>query len=180
MTVWELRTAERAVVPSASAELFVIEGPAKGHRHVFEDELLIGREAPGIGALGGDEQLSRRHALVRRTQDGRPSILDLNSRNGTFVNELRIAATCYLEPEDRVRVGRSVFGVKLGPSAHGDPPQPANPSSSVRVSPGGRAPELDSEMPGYRHEAELAALLSPRVAAALAAAGIRRIGFSDL
>ncbi len=44
----------------------------------------------------------------------------------------------------------------------------------------GRSPELDGEMPDYRHEAELAALTSPRVAAALRAAGIRRIAFSDL
>jgi hopanoid biosynthesis associated protein HpnK len=44
----------------------------------------------------------------------------------------------------------------------------------------GRSPELDREMPDYRHEAELGALLSPRVAAALRAAGVRRIAFSDL
>ncbi len=44
----------------------------------------------------------------------------------------------------------------------------------------GRAPELDRQMPAYRHEAELAALVSPRIGEALRAAGIRRIAFSDL
>jgi hopanoid biosynthesis associated protein HpnK len=44
----------------------------------------------------------------------------------------------------------------------------------------GRSPELDREMPAYRHEAELAALTSQRVATALRAAGVRRIAFSDL
>jgi hopanoid biosynthesis associated protein HpnK len=44
----------------------------------------------------------------------------------------------------------------------------------------GSCPELDRRMPGYRHQAELAALTSPGVGAALRAAGIRPIAFSDL
>jgi hopanoid biosynthesis associated protein HpnK len=44
----------------------------------------------------------------------------------------------------------------------------------------GRCPEIERQMPGYRHEAELAALTSPGVGAALRAAGIRPIAFSDL
>lgn len=44
----------------------------------------------------------------------------------------------------------------------------------------GRSAELDRDMAHYRHEDELAALTSPRVAAALAAAGARRIAFRDL
>ncbi len=44
----------------------------------------------------------------------------------------------------------------------------------------GRDATLDVLMPEYRHEEELAALLSPAVAAALDAAGIARIGYGDL
>jgi hopanoid biosynthesis associated protein HpnK len=43
-----------------------------------------------------------------------------------------------------------------------------------------RSPELDREMPAYHHQAELAALTNPGVAAALRAAGVRRIAFGDL
>lgn len=43
-----------------------------------------------------------------------------------------------------------------------------------------RCPELERQMPAYRHQAELAALTSPGVGAALAAAGARRIAFGDL
>jgi hopanoid biosynthesis associated protein HpnK len=43
-----------------------------------------------------------------------------------------------------------------------------------------RSPELDRRMPHYQHEGELAALVSPRVGAALRATGVERIGFSDL
>ncbi len=44
----------------------------------------------------------------------------------------------------------------------------------------GRAPELDDQMPAYRHQDELAALTQPGLRDALRAAGIRRIAFSDL
>ena len=41
-------------------------------------------------------------------------------------------------------------------------------------------PELLRSTPGYHHEAELAAALSPRVRVALAQSGVRLSGFSDL
>jgi len=43
-----------------------------------------------------------------------------------------------------------------------------------------RAPALDRFMADYRHEDELAALLSPRVRAAVAAAGLTPCGYADL
>ncbi len=43
-----------------------------------------------------------------------------------------------------------------------------------------RCPELDRQMPAYHHQAELAALTSPAVAAALRAAAVDRIAFGDL
>jgi hypothetical protein len=43
-----------------------------------------------------------------------------------------------------------------------------------------RCPEIERTMPGYRHEQELRALLSPRVRDALQAAGAERIAFVDL
>jgi chitin disaccharide deacetylase len=44
----------------------------------------------------------------------------------------------------------------------------------------GRAPEIDRGVPSYRHEAELAALTSPEVRAAIERLGIRRVTFADL
>jgi len=44
----------------------------------------------------------------------------------------------------------------------------------------GRCPELDRHTPGYRNEAELAALVSPRVAEALERRGVELIAFADL
>lgn len=70
-----------------NATLTVLEGPASGQRGPFVGELLIGRSAAGIGALAGDELLSRRHAIIRRDRDGRVYVADLDSRSATWVNE---------------------------------------------------------------------------------------------
>jgi hopanoid biosynthesis associated protein HpnK len=43
-----------------------------------------------------------------------------------------------------------------------------------------RCPEIDRTMPDYRHEDELAALISPRVRAEIERLGVRPIGFGDL
>ena len=50
---------------------------------------MIGRAASGEGRLGDDAELSRRHARVARDADGRLTIEDLGSANGTFVNGVR-------------------------------------------------------------------------------------------
>tara|TARA_R110002095_G_scaffold34106_2_gene32613 strand:- start:1369 stop:1956 length:588 start_codon:yes stop_codon:yes gene_type:complete len=55
-----------------------------------------------------DSDVSRQHCelLIR---DGELSVVDLNSRNGTCVNDLRIQAETPLHPGDQLRVGPMVF-----------------------------------------------------------------------
>ena len=65
-------------------------------------ELLVGRHSscdvvlPNLG-------VSRRHALLR-FRDGRWILRDLDSRNGTLVNGVRVGR-CELRPGDRLEVG---------------------------------------------------------------------------
>lgn len=54
-----------------------------------------------------DESASRKHAAVEHTPEGFLAI-DLESTNGTFVNDTRIQR-CILSSGDRLRVGRHVF-----------------------------------------------------------------------
>jgi pSer/pThr/pTyr-binding forkhead associated (FHA) protein len=63
-----------------------------------------------------DEELSRRHAVVRVVGGG-VEIEDLGSRNGTFVNGRRIDAVTQLGGGDSLRLGRSVFAIELPRSA---------------------------------------------------------------
>jgi pSer/pThr/pTyr-binding forkhead associated (FHA) protein/predicted Ser/Thr protein kinase len=93
-------------------QLRVIEGEARGRRLSVDDDLLIGRMASeDEGRLGGDPEISRRHAYVSRGDDGRLTIEDLGSANGTFVGEERIDGPRILAPGDIVRVGKTALEV---------------------------------------------------------------------
>ena len=76
--------------------------------------VTIGRHSACEVSLPEDQKLSRQHCVIEPGghsggQAG-PGIRDLGSRNGTFVNELRIERT-FLSQGDVVRVGGTEFGV---------------------------------------------------------------------
>lgn len=88
----------------------------------------IGRGEPNTIVLT-DTQVSRRHAVVQAVEGGGYSIIDLGSRNGTFVNQRRVAAPVLLQPGDRVTIGSHELVFQGATAA---PPAPA-PSASETV-----------------------------------------------
>ncbi|MFM7109387.1 MAG: FHA domain-containing protein, partial [Planctomycetaceae bacterium] len=89
--------------------LFVIQGRNQGTRYdlaVQPGAVTIGRE-PGNVVQLDDNEVSRRHAEIRRVGDGFV-VGDLKSSNGTFLNDRRIERA-ELTGGDRIRVGRSVL-----------------------------------------------------------------------
>src|SRR5262249_29167206 len=70
-----------------------------------------GRRGKGDGQLGGDSQLSRRHALLTRA-GARLTIADLGSTNGTRVNGTLITERVELRAGDRVELGGSTLEVR--------------------------------------------------------------------
>jgi FHA domain len=75
-------------------------------------QLRIGRrdgtaDAPEITGAADDPALSRRHALLRRADDGGYTIEDLGSTNGTEVNDRQLepGEVVTLSDGDRVHVG---------------------------------------------------------------------------
>ena len=89
------------------------DGPLAGRRIPVEDGLVIGREAD---LVVDDPEISRRHAIIhfRGTE---PSVEDLASRNGTWVNDARVVGETALRDGDILRVGPVRFaieGVALG------------------------------------------------------------------
>src|SRR3954465_926138 len=88
-------------------------GPAAGSvLPVSDEELLIGRQAPGPGKLGNDIEISRRHARVMRESNGQFLIEDLGSTNGTYVNGERILGAQILKPGDEVELGDTKLRVE--------------------------------------------------------------------
>jgi len=119
------------------------EGPLSGRRIEVDAELVLGREDAGLTIE--DEELSRRHAVVR-PGDGGIEIEDLGSTNGTYVNGSRIEGPTRLAGGDSVKLGRSLIEVESAraaatvaaavPSAPAPaPPAPAAAAAGARSAP---------------------------------------------
>lgn len=86
------------------ADLVVKSGPRAGRRIPIEGDVVIGRE--GADVVLEDPEVSRRHALVRTLEDA-VEIEDLQSTNGTFVNDIEIEGSTRLRKGDSIRVGNT-------------------------------------------------------------------------
>ncbi len=80
-----------------------------GMRVLAVRENVIGRQ-PGVDILVRDPRVSRQHCKIVLTNAG-PKIVDLDSRNGTFVNDVQVTET-YLNDGDLIRIGDTVFRIR--------------------------------------------------------------------
>lgn len=98
-----------ASVPVAWAALVVIS--PDGHRSlatISQSEFTIGRAKAGNDlVLGGDGQVSKRHARIEREPDGQATIYDLASTNGVIVNGKLIGGNVTLRDGDEIVIGAS-------------------------------------------------------------------------
>ena len=117
--------------------LRVDQGPGAGQVLPLTSSMTIGRSSPPPANLAGDPQISSRHAQVEPTPDGRVTITDLGSSNGTFVNEVRISGPTSIGPGDRVRMGATVFAIDAAASAPAPAPAAAA-APAVAAAGGGR------------------------------------------
>src|ERR1043165_7368744 len=91
--------------------LAAIAGPLKGTTFVLtDDENTIGRESANRICLS-DPSVSRRHSVIKREGE-LFKITDLDSLNGTFVNDVPVKER-YLEHGDRLRIGDYSFSFLL-------------------------------------------------------------------
>ena len=101
------------------------------------DAVTVGRSPDNALALGGDDVVSRRHAVFERSTFGW-SVRDTGSSNGTFVNGDRLQATHYLSPGDQVVVGGTTITfqtqtISSAPSAAGPAAAAAPPAGYLDI-----------------------------------------------
>lgn len=84
-------------VKASTMERFEIDSP----------EFVVGRDTKCSRTLG-DDSVSRRHAIIRKTMDDQFIIEDLGSSNGTYVDGIPIVS-CVLHSGDTVQLGRNLF-----------------------------------------------------------------------
>ena len=114
-----IEQSRRQLVPS----LYVIQGNGQGsHFDLTELASSSDDRVIGIGREKGnditveDHEASRRHAEIRKQNDIY-SLADLDSSNGTFLNNCRIAEA-ELKSGDRIQIGRTLFLYSHGEGGH--------------------------------------------------------------
>lgn len=104
------RPRRTGAVPAAkpSSKLICSAGPASGQEFPLSgDEVTIGRAADATVSVP-DTSVSRKHALLRKTEDGW-AISDLGSGNGTMVNGEQVPEERPLANDDVITLGDSEF-----------------------------------------------------------------------
>ena len=101
------------------AHLIVLDGPHKGQRHELIREVTrIGRHATNDFAVDGPS-VSGTHCEIRRSAEGL-TVVDLQSTNGTYVNDERVDEAD-LERNDVLKLGSTslmVGGDELPPGTN--------------------------------------------------------------
>jgi RNA polymerase subunit RPABC4/transcription elongation factor Spt4 len=81
------------------------------HRILPGAALVLGRDpdsSPAAGALAASDAVSRRHAEIKVGPGAEATITDLDSTNGTFVDEVRVCGSAEIRAGTRIRLGSAV------------------------------------------------------------------------
>ena len=128
---------------SSPAYIEVTDGPDVGRIHPITADLVLGR-IPSCNVVLTDPASSRQHARVSHTAEGY-FIEDLQSANGTYINDERITRV-ELKEGDRIRICRLEFAYHLGSGATAapqlEPVQDTSPHTPPATAPftGGEPP----------------------------------------
>lgn len=106
----ETLTIQRSSGVATPVCLCIIEGcPPREPLQLGEKTIVIGREQ-GVGLRLEAEGISRRHAKITYN-NGQYTIIDLGSKNGTFVNWAPVEVAP-LRPGDRIDIGKVVLSLE--------------------------------------------------------------------
>lgn len=90
--------------------LVALNGPDKGHDFRIRDGKNVIGTAADVDVVVTDQYMSSRHAVIRH-EDGIFVIVDLDSTNGTYVNEQRCSKEEIID-NDTIRFGRTSLKFK--------------------------------------------------------------------
>ncbi len=98
------------------AELIIFSGKLKGQRLILPDrEVVVGRDEDCQMRIASS-LISRKHCSIKGAPEG-VWVRDLESQNGTYVNDVAITEPYLMKPGDILRVGAALFQVPRGKSA---------------------------------------------------------------
>src|SRR5690242_1880027 len=89
----------------ATGELIIDSPDARSIRVLLERQSYrVGRSTANELSFPGDQRLSREHLVFERTPEGW-TVRDIGSRNGTWVNGIRLTDAAKLAHGDRITAG---------------------------------------------------------------------------
>lgn len=91
--------------------LEVIEGPDAGKQIIIDRPIVIGRD-PTSDFVLADGEVSGQHARITPSPDGSATVEDLESTNGTFVNQNELEGPAHLDAGDELLLGVSVLQLR--------------------------------------------------------------------
>jgi ABC transport system ATP-binding/permease protein len=135
--------------PQRSAPLLILESGQAGKKgpqfELNSEKTILGRDvAADVQVEGAAPVVSRRHAEIRREPNGSFLVVDLNSFNGTLVNNYRITQPTVLHDADLIQL--SVGGPILRFVDQGNLSAKARQSDDVAPPPAGVNPFLTRPM----------------------------------
>jgi len=83
--------------------IFAHDGPLKGDNWVIEKEIMVGRDMDCDITIS-DRQVSRFHAKFQINKNRQVRVVDLDSKNGTYVNGERINSSYALGDGDAIKI----------------------------------------------------------------------------
>ena len=159
-----LRASASGETPLDGPHLVVVEGPDAGRRFAMAATATVGRGRAATVRLS-DRRASRLHARVSRAAS-RFCIEDLGSKNGLFLNRLRLATDAApLRPGDEISLGET--GLVLVGSVAG-----ASAPADLRRDPSGSSPAVADRRPAGNASASLRAALAASAALIASAAAL--------
>lgn len=138
---------EPGTVPAVALASLTIRG-ASGPAEVFPltargAQIGRSRQAGNDIVLAGDGMVSKRHARIALDPSGW-TVYDLQSTNGTFVNDLSVEGSHALQSGDQIRVGETELAFRANTPRSSAPP--AARAVARLVSEGGESFPLASQM----------------------------------
>ena len=107
------------------AVLIIYSGKMKGQRLILPDrEVVVGRDEDCHMRIASS-LISRKHCALKGAPTG-VWVRDLESQNGTYVNDVAISEPYLMKPGDVLRVGAALFQV---PRLRPVPPKTDNPGA---------------------------------------------------
>ena len=94
----------------AELTLEIVEGPDAGRHLPLQGTVVIGRSADADIVLD-DQQVSRKHARVT-AKNGTAIVEDLQSANGTYINQAELHSPAQLDPGDELLIGVTLLQLR--------------------------------------------------------------------